>query len=238
MGTPFLFSGPYVPQSSTLQPPIQIPSNITWSTQTIATASSGNALRGLVIAYRCARCHGKEGFSDDPLVPNVAGMDKLAMWKQLVDFRDGKRKSRIMQGAAAELATQDYADLAAYYSMLPTYPDAQDPRSFPQVLGVSTHTGEAARLISAGDGQRGIPPCQACHGPIGHKTGAPSLVAQNAGYIREELMKFAEGSRSNDINMPMRTIAALLTDDEKQSLAAYYGAGLARLPVGASVPGK
>jgi cytochrome c553 len=103
-------------------------------------------------------------------------------------------------------------------------------RSFPQAAANSSQNAVAVRLISGGDGPRGIPPCQACHGPIGHKTGAPSLVAQNGSYIQLELKEFANGKRSNDINMPMRTIAALLSENERQSVASYYGSGAAGAP--------
>jgi cytochrome c553 len=238
LGLPFLVSGTKPLPSSSSQPPLRVPSNVAWTEETITAASNGDTLRGLVLARRCIRCHGQEGFSNDPLVPNLAGMDKLTMWKQLNDFREGKRKSAIMNAVAAALAVPDYADLAAYYSMLPTYPDPQDVRSFPQPAPTGSHTAVAARLISGGDGPRGIPPCQACHGPIGHKNGAPSLVAQNSDYIYEELEGFAKGNRANDIDMPMRTIASLMTDDEKQAVAAYYGAGLGSFPVGASAPAK
>ena len=238
VGIPFMVSGNPPLRSSSAQPPLHTPSQIAWTEQTVSAASSGDAVRGLVIARRCARCHGAEGFSSDPLVPNLAGMETLTMWKQMNDFRDGKRKSAIMSIIAADLAVKDYADLAAYYAMLPTYPDPFDTRSFPQLAPASTHMAVAARLVEGGDGPRGIPPCQACHGPISHKIGAPSLAAQNSNYIQEELEEFASGHRANDINMPMRTIASLLTDDEKQALGAYYGSGLGSLPVGASVPAK
>jgi cytochrome c553 len=49
---------------------------------------------------------------------------------------------------------------------------------------------------------------------------------QNSDYVLNELEAFASGNRANDINMPMRTISALLTDDERHALAQYYGAGL------------
>jgi cytochrome c553 len=85
-------------------------------------------------------------------------------------------------------------------------------------------------MISFGDGERGIPPCQACHGPVAYRPGAPSLVTQNADYILGQLEAFATGSRANDINMPMRTISALLTEDERRALAEYYGSGLGLQP--------
>jgi cytochrome c553 len=56
------------------------------------------------------------------------------------------------------------------------------------------------------------------------------LVNQNAAYVLGELEAFSDGSRANDINMPMRTISALLTDDERHALAEYYGSGLGQQP--------
>lgn len=232
LGAPLAVSGIYIRQAAREQPPVRIPSYVAWTDETIAAANNGNAVRGLVISRRCEQCHGREGFSSESHVPNLAGIDRLTIWKQLNDFRAGKRASPIMQAVANELAIQDYADLGTYFSMLPTYPDRGDPRSFPQTASSPTHGPAIARLITAGDGQRGIPPCQVCHGPVGHDKGAPSLATQNAQYIRDELENFAKGTRANDINMPMRTIASQLTDDEKQSIAAFYGAGSAALLVG------
>jgi len=227
LGAPLLLASVDIEEPSQ---PMRIPTYVAWTQNAIATASNGDAVRGLVIARRCERCHGREGFSSDAAVPNLAGLDKLTIWKQLNDFRSGKRESRLMQPIAAVLSPNDYADLAAYFSLLPTYPDSEDPRAFPEPLPAFASIALAERLIVGGDGQRGIPPCQACHGPIGHKVGAPSLKTQNSDYIREELEEFAEGNRTNDINLPMRSIASLLTNDEKHALAAYYGAGLGGLP--------
>jgi hypothetical protein len=56
--------------------------------------------------------------------------------------------------------------------------------------------------------------------------GAPSLAMQNSEYLLNQLEAFANQTRTNDINMPMRTIAARLTKQERQALAQYYGSGL------------
>jgi cytochrome c553 len=192
-------------------------------------------LRGLFIARRCEHCHGSEGFSAEAAIPNLAGMDRLVMWKQLEDFRSAKRESPVMQKIAGVLSVKDSADLAAYYSMLPSSPDPQDLRAFPQATPGSAHATTAAGLIAAGDAERGIPPCQACHGPVGYKTGAPSLATQNADYILAQLEKFAARTRANDIDMPMRSIAADLTEEERHALAEYYGAGFGQSPASATV---
>lgn len=213
----------FFPASSEAQPPVHIPSTVAWTDETISAASHGDALRGLLISRRCERCHGDEGFSSNPTVPNLAGIDRLVIWKQLEDFRAGKRNSILMQPIASALSRRDSADLGAYYSVLPSSPDPQDNRSFPQAAPQNVRFALAIRLITLGDGQRGIPPCAACHGPVARVRGAPSLATQNAPYILSQLEAFSARLRANDINMPMRTIAARLTEDEKQALAEYYG---------------
>jgi cytochrome c553 len=204
----------------------RIPSYIEWTPQTMAAASSGDEFRGSLLAKRCAHCHGDEGFSPVGSTPNLAGMDKLALWKQLQDFRSGKRASRVMAPIAQSLAGPDVADLVAYYSRVPVFADFQDNRAFPGARPNASHLSMASRLITFGDGERGIPPCDACHGAIAYRLGAPSLMTQNADYVLDQLEAFASGRRANDINEPMRTIAGLLTEEERHALAEYYGAGL------------
>jgi cytochrome c553 len=208
----------------------RIPSYVSWTPETIATASSGDAFRGMLLAKRCDHCHGAEGFSAVASTPNLAGMSKLVTWKQLEDFRSRKRTSRAMEPIAESLSLRDSADVVAYYATLPVFQDLQDNRSFPQSAPDRLRVAIASRMISFGDGERGIPPCQACHGPVAYRPGAPSLVTQNADYILGQLEAFATGSRANDINMPMRTISALLTEDERRALAEYYGSGLGLQP--------
>jgi cytochrome c553 len=159
-------------------------------------------------------------------------MDEFSVWKQLADFRSGKRASPIMEGIAQQLSPQNSADVAAYYAMLPNVADPLDTRAFPEALQHPNGAAVAARLVTLGDGSRGIPACQTCHGPIGHVRAAPSLITQNGGYILQELEAFADGHRSNDMNMPMRSIASQLTEVERQALADYYGAGFGLYPAG------
>ena len=216
--------------------PDRIPSYVAWTPETIVAASRGDAFRGMLLAKRCDHCHGAEGFSAVASTPNLVGMDRLAIWKQLEDFRSHKRLSRAMVPVAESLSPRDEADVVAYYAKLPTFADAQDNRIFPQTRPDPIHAAVASRLISFGDGERGIPPCQACHGPVGYRPGVPSLMNQNAEYVFNQLEAFGSGSRANDINMPMRTIAVLLTGDERHALAEYYGAGLGLEPGGSFAP--
>lgn len=210
--------------------PEQVPSNVSWTAETIAAASEGDAFRGMLLGKRCEHCHGAEGFSATGATPNLAGMSKLSVWKQLEDFRSHKRLSRAMEPIAESLSSRDTADVVAYYAKLPVFADPQDNRSFPQTRPDPNHAAMAMHLVSFGDGERGIPPCQACHGPAAYRIGVPSLTTQNSEYVRSQLEAFASGSRANDINMPMRTISRLLTDDERHALAEFYGSGLGLQP--------
>jgi cytochrome c553 len=235
VAVPLLISANFL-QSRTEVPPLSIPSNVAWTEESLATASNGDAFRGSLLVKRCDHCHGVEGFSDRPATPNLASLDRLAVWKQLQDFHYGKRISPVMQPIAAMLSARDSADLAAYYSMLPTFPDPQDNRSFPQAAPDPAQTNRAALLVALGDAQRGIPPCQSCHGPVATVRAAPSLAFQNSDYVANQLDRFASGTRGNDINMPMRIIAGQLSHDERHLLAQYYGAGFGRLPAGTTIP--
>jgi cytochrome c553 len=212
------------------------PSNVAWTEENLAIASNGDAFRGSLLVKRCDHCHGVEGFMR-PAYHSKSRLPRPACClEELQGFHYGKQISPVMQPIAAILSARDSADLAAYYSMLPTFPDPQDNRSFPQAAPDPTQTNRAALLVTLGDAQRGIPPCQSCHGPVATVKTAPSLATQNSDYVANQLDRFASGTRANDINMPMRIVASQLTPDERHLLGQYYGAGLGRLPAGATTP--
>ena len=214
-------------------PPVaDAPSLISWNEATVDFSAGGNPVRGQFIARRCETCHGIEGFSSLAATPNLAGIDAQYLWKQLQDFRTGKRASGVMQRIAAPLSSRDEADVAAYFSVLPNKPDAQFNASFPQSMQDLSAIDAARRMLAVGDPNRGIPPCQACHGPVGYVRAAPSLATQNSEYIARQLNDFASGARGNDINLPMRTIAGEMRPEERKAVAEFYGADLARLAVG------
>ena len=202
--------------------PAIIPSDVVWTNATVEQAVHGDVTRGEFIAVNCSACHGGQGVSKRSWVPSLAGMDKVAIYKQLKDFRSEKRLWGVMNGIAQALTESDYADVAAYYASLKSglkdavgirVPEGED----------SLHANDATRrLIFGGDPSRGVAPCAACHGPGGFHLGAPSLQGQHADYIHRQLGEFVEGSRTNDINEPMRTIAAKLTEEEMARVARYY----------------
>jgi cytochrome c553 len=208
-----------------MTPPLQVPTYIVWNESTIHEGLSGDVARGEFVAFNCIACHGEKGMSTQPWIPNLAGMDRLFLYKQLADFRSCTRLSGPMSAIAQSLTSQQSADVAAYFSSLPGLPPTSGIRT-PE-SGRSYHTADTTRrLIFAGDPKRGIAGCATCHGPGGYRLGAPTLAKQNAAYIEQQLQNFAQGVRRNDMNMPMRTIAPLIEREELHSLALAYSSGM------------
>jgi cytochrome c553 len=207
--------------STTLQPPLRIPTRVAWTETTIRLAANGDPKRGEVIAQDCTACHGEKGMSSQLWVPNLAGLDPLVSFKQLDDFRSGARLSNPMSAIAQSLTAQQYADLAAYFASLPGLPGNRGERS-PRSHSSYRNPDPVQRLIYAGDPKRGIAACASCHGPGGYRIGAPALTKQNELYLDQQLHAFAQGTRTNDMNKPMRTIAAMLTDSEMRALSHAY----------------
>ena len=208
------------------QPPLRIPSRVAWNSATLSQIAGGNAEHGAFVALNCTACHGEQGVSHAGLYPTLAGMDGAAIYKQLDDFRAGKRSWGAMNAIAQALSAQDWADAGAYF--------ASRTNGLPPFVAERFQAGHtlreyspAIRLVFAGDPARGIPPCAACHGPGDHKLGAPQLKTQQPAYIERQLAAFAQGFRQNEINEQMRTIAEQLTPDEMRLLAQFYGAGAA-----------
>jgi len=206
------------------QPALSIPTELAWTQATIDQIRAGSAERGQQIAAACDACHGGSAPNPGHLIPTLDGMNAAALFKQLADYRSGKRLWSVMNGMAQALSVQDSADVAVYFASragrLQVDPDQRVP---PGGHGLrQSDTG--ARLALAGDQKRGIAPCSACHGPGGYKTGAPALSGQYAEYIERQLGSFAQGIRHNDIYEQMRAIARQLTPDEMHAVAAFYGA--------------
>jgi len=60
----------------------------------------------------CARCHGTDGVSVLPLIPNLAGQNPYYLLQQIERFADGQRKDFIMTPLAAQAKPAERALLA------------------------------------------------------------------------------------------------------------------------------
>lgn len=100
------------------------------------------------------------------------------------------------------------------------------------MLSASCHA-DGASIARTGNGA--APACQTCHGVAGEgiaQAGFPRLASLGARYLQRQLAAFADGTRVNDVMMP---IAKVLSVAERAEVSAYYAA----LPVpAASAPAQ
>lgn len=68
---------------------------VAWIGATLDKIAAGNAEHGAFIALNCTACHGADGVSAPGIIPTLAGMDPAVIYKQLDDYRSGKRLSGV-----------------------------------------------------------------------------------------------------------------------------------------------
>jgi cytochrome c553 len=188
-----------------------------------SVSAQGSIEAGKAKSQTCVACHGADGNSQLTMYPKLAGQHAKYLEKQLKELKLGMtsggkqgRYDPVMSGMAMPLSDEDMADLSAYYASLPI-----SSNTTPEDV---VEQGKA--LYAAGDAERGITACIACHGPRGNGTelsGFPKVSGQHADYIKLQLEKFRDGTRNNDMNGMMRDIAKKLSDNDIEVLSKYVG---------------
>lgn len=191
--------------------------------ETQEAVQDGDPQAGASKVGACLACHGVNGNSTNPEWPSLAGQNAAYTAEQLTLFKNGERYDPVMSPQAAPLSAQDIADIAAYYAQQTPAGLEADPSYW--------KAGEA--LYRAGDPERNIPACVACHGPVGRgnpAAGYPALRAQHAVYTIKQLTGYANENRYRDASGKvheaqnshmMVTIAQRLTPEDIRNLASY-----------------
>jgi len=155
----------------------------------------------------CVRCHGEDGNSKEPLVPNLAGQNPYYLLEQIERFADGRRKDFIMSPLARQFSRDDKVMVSLFYASMTARPQPGDP----------AQVAEGAALY----GQR----CIACHGQGARGSNQYArLAGQHPAYLKRRLAAFQQMSES--LPSPMPGIARGLGDKEIELLSTY----LASLP--------
>lgn len=81
-------------------------------------ALAGDAAAGKNKAMLCGGCHGMNGISMSPEIPNLAGQKEAYLVKAIKDYKSGMRKNPMMSSVVASVAEADIADIAAYFASL------------------------------------------------------------------------------------------------------------------------
>jgi cytochrome c553 len=171
---------------------------------------------GTLSSQVCAACHTADGSRGAPANPIIAGQHAEYLAKQLVEFKNGKRKNPVMQGMAAPLSEEDIRNVTAFYASKTAKPGFAKNKD-------SVALGE--KIYRGGIAERNVPACAGCHGPTGSGIPAqyPRLGGQHADYVEAQMNAFRSGARAN--SPQMTTVAAKMNDKEIKAVSDYV-AGL------------
>ena len=176
---------------------------------------AGNPDSGKDKVAVCAGCHGIDGNSVVGIWPSLAGQNEKYLAKQLRLVKSGDRIIASMTGILDNLDDSDLQDIAAYYATLQHKVGQADESKVE--LG--------RKLYYAGNLEKGIPACSACHSPkgLGNAPAAyPLLSGQQPDYISKALKDYRSGQRVNeDPSKIMAAIAYKLDDKEIDALSSF-----------------
>ena len=163
----------------------------------------------------CSACHGADGNSVVGLWPSLAGQNEKYLLKQLRLVKSGDRVIDSMVGLLDNLDDSDLEDISAFY--------ASKKNKVGQVEESKLELGR--KLYYAGNLEKGVPSCSACHSPrgLGNGPGAYPLVSgQQPDYVAKALKDYRSGARINeDPSKIMAAIAYKLDDTEIEALSSF-----------------
>lgn len=168
--------------------------------------TKGDAAAGKVAADQCAGCHGFDGNSSNPHIPNLAGLTAKYLVKATKDYRDRGRNDRLMSDIAKKLNNRTITNIAAYFaSQTPVSSTARAVNEFDPVV----------------EGERIAKSCQGCHGEGGDSTkpGIPSLTGLDAKYLVAATQSYQQNLR---VSKTMETMVSHLSDTSIEKVAFYY----------------
>ena len=152
----------------------------------------------------CGVCHGKDGNSVRPEVPNLAGQNPTYIVDQFQQFSDGRRTDFAMNALGATFSEEEKILLALYYSGFEVKP-----------VG-----GGTAEQVTKGKEIFDYV-CAECHGDDGRgKVGYARIAGQKPDYVIKMLKEFRGGS-GRRLNPWMKAVSLPLTDEEITAIAMY-----------------
>ena len=215
----------------------------------VSAVQAADANAGKEKSATCSACHGPTGVSASPMFPNLAGQNDAYIIKQLNDFKSGTRSDAMMGPMAANLSEEDMADLAAYFSGLPsaieqaaaaassgTSTDSTSASAAPAAGNIEVLSSTPAAAIYKGNvaaGKSKAMVCAACHGADGNSLIPmyPSLAGQSANYLAKQLADFKSANRKNAV---MAGMVAALTPEDMHDLAAFFAVQSSKAGTGES----
>lgn len=152
----------------------------------------------------CQHCHGVDGNSTRPHIPNLAAQNPVYLFNAFEQFATGQRTDFVMSKLAKALSVEDRVNIAFYYGQ----------------QKVVTNPSATPHLHEKGQAQF-QQTCQNCHGAKGEgQDNMPRLAGQPAEYLMQTLKNFRskESSRTSPV---MLAITKNMSDEDIHSVASY-----------------
>jgi sulfide dehydrogenase cytochrome subunit len=184
-------------------------------------SSAAFAVDATPLVEPCFSCHGKNGNSDDPDIPNIASYSEDYLTKTLEKFQNKERpciETEIRSGSkkgtktdmckiAAGLSEDDITQIGEFFAEQ-TF--MRTPQTFDAALAKQGKKIHNKR-------------CYTCHAESGSVPSdhAGILAGQKMSYLRQQIKFFKEGKRP--INKKMRPKLEALDDGEIEAVIQFYG---------------
>ncbi|WIV98812.1 c-type cytochrome [Kinneretia aquatilis] len=170
-------------------------------------------------ALACTQCHGQQGrAAADGYYPRLAGKPQGYLFKQLLNFRDGRRHYGLMSDLVDPLSDAYLNELADYFANLHLpYPPPQTPALPAAALS------RGQELVLKGDPARKLPACVQCHGQqlTGVQPFIPGLLSLPRDYLNGQLGAWRSGQRRAVAPDCMAWIAKQLKEDEINAISHW-----------------
>jgi cytochrome c553 len=148
----------------------------------------------------CGACHGANGKPVNAATPIIWGQQANYLYKELHDYHSGARANPIMSTIVKSFSLDELRKVADDFAAK-TWPAAAKPAAAASPPGASAM-------------------CKACHGQnFEGGQPAPRLAGLNYDYLIASMRSFADGARTNNLDMP--GFMKALTDDQRQAIARY-----------------
>ncbi|MCL2525078.1 MAG: c-type cytochrome [Betaproteobacteria bacterium] len=158
---------------------------------------------GKKVTFFCENCHGENGISKYPEVPNLAAQNPVYLLEQIRKFGSGERKEPFMQGLIKVLKEDERVQAAQYFASLPVRPSKADP-------GLAANGKVLFAKL-----------CSRCHGERAYGGERfPRLAGQQLPYLKMSIQRYRDGTGiRNDQLMAIAT--SPLKNDDITAIAHY-----------------
>ena len=153
--------------------------------------------------FFCLNCHGDNGISKIPEVPNLAGQNPAYLLEQIRKFGSGERKDQFMQGLIKVLKDDERVQIALFYGSQTVPPSKADP-------ALVAHGKEQFTKL-----------CVRCHGDAARGDATiPRLAGQQIPYLVSSLTRYRDntGVRNNQL---MSIATSTLKNEDIKAIANY-----------------